>query len=274
MPVASSLAHPQMASSALKSGLYPGRTCPRENGGSPVAVSDSVSAGIPASPPHDGLAHCPKSPSRAQDAFLSVASGRQPRCPSCCCHPVPSIPPPPSPSIPLSSSWPSPRSWDWWSPPEPAPVKTGGRFSLLHPLPPQLRVRPEVGLVSEEYPGPCPLGLLPHSGILSHEGCPLLLISLQQPFLGPLESKSQPVQPVQATAAAQAGAKAFQDKLPYRLPIPVGQFQARRRWRLLHRRLQLLLFRLVKGGGEPPVCSKINALEPPSPKADAHRPMV
>ena len=263
-----------MASSALKSGLYPGRF-----------TSCSFRFGVRrysriASPRWAGA--------------LSQITFKDPGCFSFSCFrkatevPELLLPPssihstpafaragsPPSPSIPLSSSWPSPRSWDWWTPPEPALVETGGRFSLLHPLPPQLRVRPEVGLVSEEYPSPGPLGLLPHSSILRHEGCPLLLIRLQQPFLGPLESKSQPVQPVQATAAAQAGAKAFQDKLPYRLPIPVGQFQARRRWRLLHRRLQLLLFRLVKGGGEPPVCSKINALEPPSPKADAHRPMV
>ena len=57
-------------------------------------------------------------------------------------------------------------------------------------------------------------------------------------------------------------------------PIPVGQFDTRRGWRLLHHPFQLLLLRLVKGGGEPPVCSKIKAAGPPSPKAAAHRPIV
>ena len=41
-----------------------------------------------------------------------------------------------------------------------------------------------------------------------------------------------------------------------------------------HRRLQLLPLPLVKRGGEPPDCSNIRAAGPPSPKADAHRPMV
>ena len=38
-----SLAQPQMASSALKSGLYPGRACPRENGGSPASTPAQAS---------------------------------------------------------------------------------------------------------------------------------------------------------------------------------------------------------------------------------------
>ena len=187
----------------------------------------------------------PKSPSRAQDAFLSVASGRQPRCPSCCCHPVPSIPPPPSPSIPLSRVGLLPVAG------------TGGlhqgRFSLLHPLPPQLRVSARKWASSaRNIRAPAPWDSSHIAAYSATKAARFSSSSLQQPFLGPLESKSQPVQPGQATAAAQAGAKAFQDKLPYRLPIPVGQFQARRRWRLLHRRLQLLLFRWSRVG-EPPV---------------------
>ena len=91
-----------------------------------------------------------------------------------------------------------------------------------------------------------------HKGrVLFYKGLPFLRIRIQQPFLGPLEGESQPVQVVQETASAQAEAKAFQDKLPYRFPIPVGQFQPRGGRRLLYRRLQLLLLRLVKGGGEP-----------------------
>ena len=44
--------------------------------------------------------------------------------------------------------------------------------------------------------------------------------------------------------------------------------------RFPHRRPQLRLLRFAKGGGEPPVCSKIKAVGPPSPKAAAHLPMV
>ena len=52
-------------------------------------------------------------------------------------------------------------------------------------------------------------GLLPQDGVLRHEGLPLGLISLEQPLLGTLEGKPQPVKPVQATAAAQADAEPF-----------------------------------------------------------------
>ena len=55
---------------------------------------------------------------------------------------------------------------------------------------------------------------------------------------------------------------------------PVGQANASLSRQLLHRRAQLRLLRLAKGGGEPPDCSKIKALGPPSQKAAAHRPMV
>ena len=58
------------------------------------------------------------------------------------------------------------------------------------------------------------------------------------------------------------------------LPVPIGQFHARRGGRLLHRRPQRRLPRLAEGGGEPPDCSKIKAAGPPSPKAAAHRPIV
>ncbi len=64
----------------------------------------------------------------------------------------------------------------------PSLVKTGGRFSPKDPLAPQLRVRPEVGLVGKEYPGFSPLGLLPQGSVLCHEGLPFGLISLDQTF--------------------------------------------------------------------------------------------
>ena len=37
---------------------------------------------------------------------------------------------------------------------------------------PQFGVRPEMGLVSEEYPGPRPPCLVPPHGVLRHEGLP------------------------------------------------------------------------------------------------------
>ena len=83
------------------------------------------------------------------------------------------------------------------------------RLTLQHPLAPQFRVRPEVGLISKEYSGFSPLGLLPQGGVLCHEGPPLGLISLEQTLLGALKGKPQPVKPVQVTAAAQADAKPF-----------------------------------------------------------------
>ena len=83
------------------------------------------------------------------------------------------------------------------------------RLTLQHPLAPQFRVRPEGGRISKEYSGFSPLGLLPTGGLLRHEGLPLGLIPLDQTLLGALEGKPQPVQPVQATAAAPAEAKPF-----------------------------------------------------------------
>ena len=70
-----------------------------------------------------------------------------------------------------------------------------------------------------------------------------------RPVLGPLQDESQPMQVVQATAPPQAEPEPFQDKLPDSFPIPVGQFDARRGWRLLHRPFQPLLLRLVRCGG-------------------------
>ena len=153
-------------------------------------------------------------------------------------------------------------------------MKTGGRFTLQHPLAPQFRVRPEVGLISKEYLCASPLSLLPQGGVLHHEGLPFGLVRLEQPLLGPLEGKPQAVQPVQATATAQTGAESFPDKLPDSFPVPVGQLDTCLLRQLLHRRLQLLPLPLVKRGGDPPDCSNIRAAGPPSPKADAHRPMV
>ena len=58
------------------------------------------------------------------------------------------------------------------------------RFSSEHPLVPQLRVGPEVGLAGKEYLGSGQSGLLPKGGILRNEGLPLRLIGLEQALLG------------------------------------------------------------------------------------------
>ena len=131
-----------------------------------------------------------------------------------------------------------------------------------------------MGLVSEEDPGPRPVGRGAPGGVLRHEGLPLPLVSPDQTFLGALEHESQSVQIVQATAAAQADAPTFQDKLPYHFPVPVGQADARLGGQLLHPCPQLALLRLAESGGEPRDCSNIKAARPPSPKAAAHLPMV
>ena len=106
-------------------------------------------------------------------------------------------------------------------------METGGRLSPEHPFAPQFGVRPEVGLVGEEYLGPGPYGLLRQGGVLRYESLPLGLIRLEQMLLGALEGKSQAVQIVQATAAAQTDVKPLRNELPHHLPIPVGQFDAR-----------------------------------------------
>ena len=73
-----------------------------------------------------------------------------------------------------------------------------------------------MGLISKEYPGFSPLGLLPQRGVLRHEGPPLGLISLEQTLLGALEGKLQLYfREVQASGVAPAGAG-----LP---PFPRGQ---------------------------------------------------
>ena len=109
-PVASSLTQPQIASSALKSGLYPGRACPRENAGSPA--SDPAVSGRPEIfPPRftapelaeGALGHCPRSRSLAQNDSHATVSGSRPKFRRCCSPPVPSIPLRPSPSTPPSS---------------------------------------------------------------------------------------------------------------------------------------------------------------------------
>ena len=146
------------------------------------------------------------------------------------------------------------------------------RLSSQHPLAPQLGVGPEVGLVDKEYLRVSASRQGPKGGILRHEVLTLGLTCFDQPLLGTLEGEAQPVRIVQATTPAQADTESFRDKLTDHLPIPVCQSDARGSRSLLHCRLQLLLSRLVKGGGEPPLCSKIRRCWPSFPKGRSPSP--
>ena len=123
-PVASSLAQPHIASSALKSGLY----CTPAD--SPAAAAAQASAVLPhrlATPElaEGAPARCPRPRSMAQGASTSVALKRPPMSRRCCCPPAPSTPPRRSPSILQNSSWPSRHAVGWSSPPVPV-LRPGG----------------------------------------------------------------------------------------------------------------------------------------------------
>ena len=77
-----------------------------------------------------------------------------------------------------------------------------GRFTPEDTLALELRVRPEVGLGSEEYPLPNLLDSRFRDGGLRHEGFPLGLIRLDQPLVLTFEGEFEPVQEVQVRAAA------------------------------------------------------------------------
>ena len=62
--------------------------------------------------------------------------------------------------------------------------------------------------------------LLPNGGILRKEGLPPRFIGLEQALLGTLVAESQPMQVIQATAAAQVDGEPFPDKPPHHPPIP------------------------------------------------------
>ena len=141
-------------------------------------------------------------------------------------------------------------------------------LSSQHPLPPQFRVRPEVGLVGKEYLSASAPHFVPQGGVLRHEGLTFGLISLDQPPLGALEGKLQPVQVVEATAAAQPDAASFQEKLPYHLPPEPAEGSSWSgrcpAWRaILGPPSSTPPAASRQGRGEPPVCSKIKAAGPP-----------
>ena len=112
-----------------------------------------------------------------------------------------------------------------------------GWLSFQDPLASQFSVCPEVGFVSKEYLAASQSRLLCQGGVLHHEALPFPLISLDQSPLGTLQDEPQPMQIVQATAAAQADAESLRDKLMDHLPVSVGQFDASHGRQFLHRRL-------------------------------------
>ena len=118
LPVASSLAQPQMALSALKSGVYPAE---------PALVKTGVYQPKPQTRSPQGLPHglsavgrciVPDDPQRPRVLFPKLLQEGN-RAPSVAV-PVPSIPPRPSPSTPPNNSWPSRRAAGRSSPPSPA----------------------------------------------------------------------------------------------------------------------------------------------------------
>ena len=148
------------------------------------------------------------------------------------------------------------------------------RLSLEHPFPPQVRIRSEMGLISEEDLCPHLLCLGQQRGIRRHEGFPLGFVGLKEMLLWPLQDKTQAVEVVQATAAGQRVPEAFLDKSPHHFPVPIRQVDACLFGQRLDRSLQLGLPVSVEDGGEPPDCSKARAVGPPVPKAVTHMPMV
>ncbi len=134
-------------------------------------------------------------------------------------------------------------------------------LSPKHPLAPQLGVGSKVGLVGKECLGFALTRLLHQGRVLRHEGLPDLI---RLEHLGRLKAKPA-VQPVQTTATAQADAAPFPDKPVHHPPVPIGHFNTRRPWQLLHRPCQRRLLRLAEGGGEPPA-ARISA-SGPAPKA-------
>ena len=148
-------------------------------------------AGTPSTSRHGAPARCPRSRSMAQGASPSVASGRFPMFRRCCSHP-----------LHLAGLQAYRRVIaGLLAVPGTAGVHQGW-LPFQHPLAPQLRVSPEMGLVSEEYLAASALRLVPQGAVLRHEGLPLGFVCLEQPLLGPLEGKPQPVQAIQTTAAA------------------------------------------------------------------------
>ena len=122
-------------------------------------------------------------------------------------------------------------------------------LSLEHPFPSQIRIRPEMGLVGEEDFRPQLPRFDQECSIRRHEGLPLSIVGLQKMFLRPFQDKTQPMQVVQATTAAQQESEAFLDKSSYHFPVPIRQVDACLFGQSLYRSLQLGLLAPAEGGG-------------------------
>ena len=97
LPVASSLAQPQTASSALKSGLYPGRFTSRRF--SPGLLRSSLTASPRCAGALSQITFS-RPPCLFRNCSRKAADGRQQTFRCCCCPPTPSTPPRPSPGTP------------------------------------------------------------------------------------------------------------------------------------------------------------------------------
>ncbi len=131
-----------------------------------------------------------------------------------------------------------------------------------------------MGLIGKEYLSASASRLVPHGGVLRHEGFPFLPSRLQQPLLGPLQDESQAVQVVQATAAAEADAEWLPHKLPHHLPVGQLANSMPAPWGKSCTAAFNSACCVSPRVGGTPVGSNSNALGPPSPKAATHRPVV
>ena len=119
----------------------------------------------------------------------------------------------------------------------------------------QISIGLKVGLVSEEYLGSTASGGRRQSHILRHKGFPPRWVCLEQPHLGTLQHKPQPVLVVPVRlrrTPAQRETEAVIHKPAYRPPIPVGCLDAGLPGRFMHRRLQLGLLLPAQRGGNLP----------------------
>jgi len=133
-----------------------------------------------------------------------------------------------------------------------------------------------VCLVHEEDRRPRDLGHHPQRRVLTHERLPFRRVRFEQPFLWLTDDEAQSVQVVQTTAPAQRDSEPLlaegTDHLP--VPVPVSRLKPSSTRRRLHGRLQLAPLHRVKGGGEPPVGSKVMLVGPSRQNRVRHSPTV